>query len=49
MGRRGADRAGLGSFSYLGARVAIRSKSSTLERVYGIVITTLGAIFLFRL
>lgn len=36
-------------FSYLGARVAIRSKSSTLERVYGIVITTLGAIFLFRL
>ncbi|HLJ23728.1 MAG TPA: sulfite exporter TauE/SafE family protein [Candidatus Acidoferrales bacterium] len=36
-------------FSYLGARVAIRSKSSTLERVYGIVLTGLGAFFLYHL
>jgi hypothetical protein len=36
-------------FSYLGARVAIRSKSSTLERVYGVVLTLLGAFFLIRL
>lgn len=36
-------------FSYLGVRVAIRSKSSSLERVYGIVLTALGAFFLYHL
>jgi uncharacterized protein len=36
-------------FSYLGARVAIRCKSSTLERLYGIVLSCLGAYFLYRL
>jgi uncharacterized protein len=36
-------------FSYLGARVAIRSKSSTLERVYGILLTALGAFFFFHI
>jgi len=36
-------------FSYLGARVAIRSKSSSLERVYGVVLTALGAFFLFHI
>jgi hypothetical protein len=36
-------------FSYLGARVAIRSKSSSLERVYGIVLTALGVFFFFHL
>ena len=35
-------------FSLLGARVAIRSKSSSLERLYGIVLTSLGAFFLFH-
>ncbi len=36
-------------FSYLGVRVAIRSNSSTLERLYGIVLTALGAFFLYQL
>jgi uncharacterized membrane protein YfcA len=36
-------------FSYLGARVGIRSKSSSLERVYGVVLTALGAFFLFHI
>jgi hypothetical protein len=36
-------------FSYLGARIAIRSKSSSLERIYGIVLTALGAFFLYQL
>jgi uncharacterized protein len=35
--------------SYLGARVAIRTRSSHLERLYGIALTALGAFFLFRL
>lgn len=35
--------------SFLGARVAIRSKSSSLERVYGIVLTALGVFFFFHL
>jgi hypothetical protein len=36
-------------FSYLGAQIAIRSKSSSLERIYGIVLTALGAFFLYQL
>jgi uncharacterized membrane protein YfcA len=36
-------------FSYLGAIVAIRTKSSRLERIYGVVLTALGAFFLFHL
>lgn len=35
-------------FSYLGARIAIRSKASRLERVYGLVLTALGAFFLLH-
>ncbi len=35
-------------FSYLGARIAIHSKSSSLERIYGILLTALGAFFLFH-
>jgi uncharacterized membrane protein YfcA len=36
-------------FSYLGARIAIRTKASRLERVYGLVLTALGTFFLFHL
>lgn len=36
-------------FSYLGARVAIHSKSSSLERVYGVVLTALGVFFFFHI
>jgi uncharacterized membrane protein YfcA len=36
-------------FSYLGARIAIHTKASRLERLYGIVLTTLGAFFLYQL
>ena len=36
-------------FSYLGARIAIRSKSSYLERIYGVLLTVLGAFFLFHI
>jgi uncharacterized membrane protein YfcA len=36
-------------FSYLGARIAIRTKPSRLERLYGFVLTVLGAFFLFHL
>jgi Sulfite exporter TauE/SafE len=36
-------------FSYLGARIAIRTKASRLERLYGIVLTALGAFFLYQL
>jgi hypothetical protein len=35
-------------FSYLGAKVAIHTKSSSLERIYGFVLTALGAFFLFH-
>jgi uncharacterized membrane protein YfcA len=35
--------------SYLGAWVAIRTKASRLERLYGIVLTALGAFFLYQL
>ncbi|HTC62031.1 MAG TPA: sulfite exporter TauE/SafE family protein [Candidatus Saccharimonadales bacterium] len=36
-------------FSYLGAKVAIHTKSSSLERVYGLVLAALGAFFLFHI
>ena len=35
-------------FSYLGARFAIRTKASRLERLYGLVLTALGAFFLYQ-
>ncbi len=35
--------------SYLGAKVALRSKSSTLERWYGLALTALGAFFLTKI
>lgn len=35
--------------SFVGAIVAIRSKSSSLERIYGLVLTALGAFFFFHL
>ncbi len=42
---------GLGSvpFSMLGAKVAIKSKSSLLETIYGLLLTILGAYFLFKI
>jgi len=36
-------------FSFLGARVAIRTKASRLERLYGFVLTALGVFFLFHI
>jgi uncharacterized membrane protein YfcA len=36
-------------FSFLGARIAIHTKASRLERLYGIVLTALGAYFLYQL
>ena len=36
-------------FSYLGAKVAIRTKASRLERWYGVVLTALGTFFLLKL
>ncbi len=36
-------------FSYLGARVAIRTKSVKLERWYGLALTALGIFFLWRI
>ena len=36
-------------FSYLGARVAIRTKANHLERIYGIVLTALGIFFFFHI
>lgn len=35
--------------SYLGAEIAIRTRASRLERIYGIVLTILGAYFLYQL
>ncbi len=35
--------------SYLGAKVAIRTQASRLERWYGLVLTALGILFLFKL
>jgi uncharacterized membrane protein YfcA len=40
---------GSAPLSYLGARIAIRTKPSRLERIYGIVLTALGAYFLYQL
>ena len=36
-------------FSYLGARIAIHTRASRLERTYGVVLTALGAYFLYQL
>ena len=36
-------------FSYLGARIAIRTNAGELERIYGVVLTTLGAVFTYKL
>ena len=36
-------------FSYLGARVAIRTRPARLERWYGLALTALGIFFLFRI
>lgn len=40
---------GSAPLSYLGARIAIRTRASRLERVYGIVLTVLGVFFLYQL
>jgi uncharacterized membrane protein YfcA len=40
---------GSAPFSYLGARIAIRSKASRLERLYGLVLTAIGVFFLHQL
>lgn len=40
---------GSAPFSYLGARIAIHTKASRLERIYGVVLTALGAFFLYQL
>jgi hypothetical protein len=40
---------GSAPFSYLGARIAIRTKPSRLESIYGVVLTALGAYFLYQL
>lgn len=40
---------GSAPLSYVGARIAIRTKASRLERVYGIVLTALGVFFLYQL
>jgi uncharacterized membrane protein YfcA len=36
-------------FSYLGARLAIKTRSAKLERWYGLALTALGAFFLFQI
>ncbi len=36
-------------FSYLGARLALRTRSAKLERWYGLALAALGAFFLFQL
>ena len=40
---------GSAPFSYFGARIAIRTRASRLERIYGIVLTALGIFFLYQL
>jgi uncharacterized protein len=40
---------GSAPLSYVGAKIAIRTKASRLERIYGIVLTALGAYFLSQL
>jgi uncharacterized membrane protein YfcA len=36
-------------FSFLGARLAIKTRSAKLERWYGLALTCLGIFFLFHL
>jgi uncharacterized membrane protein YfcA len=36
-------------FSLMGARLAIKTRSATLERWYGLALTCLGIFFLFHL
>lgn len=40
---------GSAPLSYVGAKIAIRTRASKLERIYGIVLTVLGAYFLYHL
>jgi len=40
---------GSAPLSYVGARIAIRTRASRLERVYGVVLTALGIFFLYQL
>lgn len=40
---------GSAPLSYVGAKIAIRTRASKLERLYGIVLTVLGAYFLYQL
>jgi len=40
---------GSAPLSYVGAKIAIRTHASKLERLYGIVLTVLGAYFLYQL
>jgi uncharacterized membrane protein YfcA len=40
---------GSAPLSYLGARIAIGTRASELERIYGFVLTALGAYFLYKL
>lgn len=40
---------GSAPLSYVGAKIAIRTRPSKLERLYGIVLTVLGAYFLYQL
>jgi uncharacterized protein len=40
---------GSAPLSYVGAKVAIRTRASELERIYGIALTALGAYFLYQL
>ncbi len=40
---------GSAPLSYVGAKVAIRTHASRLERIYGIALTALGAYFLYQL
>lgn len=40
---------GSAPLSYVGAKIAIRTRASKLERLYGIVLTALGAYFLYQL
>jgi uncharacterized membrane protein YfcA len=40
---------GSAPLSYVGAWVAIRTKASRLERIYGVVLTALGLFFLYQL
>lgn len=39
---------GSAPLSYVGARIAIRTRASELERIYGLALTALGAYFLYK-